>query len=859
MTEREMFEAALDLPSERRPAFLDGICGGDVNLRLRLESLMMKNSLAGSFLEAPLAVLTPNQDGSVCEYPGTVIGPYKLLEQIGEGGMGLVFMAEQVQPVRRRVALKILKPGMDTRQVVARFEAERQALALMDHHHIAKVFDAGVTESGRPYFVMELVRGVPITEYCDERRLSTRQRLELFVGVCQAVQHAHQKGVIHRDLKPTNVLVTQHDTVAVPKIIDFGIAKATTQPLTDRTLFTNFTQMMGTPLYMSPEQAEMSGLDVDTRTDVYALGVMLYELLTGTTPFESDTLKKIGLDEMRRMIREDEPPAPSRRLSTLSAQACSTISERRGVDGRKLGHVLRGELDWIVMKALEKDRDLRYESASALAADVQRYLNNEAVEACPPSAGYRLRKYVRRNRRGLVTVGVIAVALVTATAVSTWQAMVARNALGLTETARKEAEADRDRARNAEDQAKAAENRAETEAAVARAVSDFLQNDLLRQVNRAPEMIRFNSGANENLTVREALDRAAAKIGERFADQPIIEAAIRLAIGQSYTILNVDELATPHFKKAVELRRANLGIDNPDTLVSMQHLAANYAVTGRAREAVTLRQELLTTIEKLNGSDHYATFDALWLLAHACRQAKMFDRAIPLAKQVLDIRMATLGPKNDLTLAAMDLLARCYLDAGQFKESVAWFEKIKESQQNYSAILNAYSRALQGAGQLDEADRYLRMNLDRARKISDLREREFAVATVDSLLSLNLLLQGRFVEAEPVARESLKSIEKNWPDHWGHYSAMSLVGGALLGQHKIDEAGPYVAQGYEGMKKREAQILPGWERFFIRAGEHLICYYEATNQPEKARKVRYEVKLRESQTQKLPPDMSSKR
>jgi serine/threonine-protein kinase len=393
--EKEVFNCARRLAApEERAAYLQQLCGHEPKVLHRVLELLRVYDQESCFLESPAVAPGMTSDApSMPERPGTVIGPYKLLEQIGEGGMGLVFMAEQTQPVRRRVALKVLKPGMETRQVVARFEAERQALAIMDHPHIAKVFDAGVTESGRPYFVMELVRGVPITEYCDERRLTTRQRLELFVTVCHAVQHAHQKGIIHRDLKPSNVLVTLHDTVAVPKIIDFGIAKATTQPLTERTLFTHFTQMLGTPLYMSPEQAEMNGLDVDTRSDVYSLGVMLYELLTGTTPFESDTLKKVGLDKMRRMIREEEPPALSRRLSTLSAQACSTISERRGVDGRRLGQLLRGELDWIVMKALEKDRDRRYESASAFAADVQRYLNDEAVEACPPSAGYRLRKY----------------------------------------------------------------------------------------------------------------------------------------------------------------------------------------------------------------------------------------------------------------------------------------------------------------------------------------------------------------------------------------------------------------------------------------------------------------------------------
>jgi serine/threonine protein kinase len=424
---RIFLEAVEHHEGGQRAAFIREAAAGDSLVLQRVDALLKAHGEANPLLDGNR--LMPTEDFlQPSERPGAVIGPYKLLEQIGEGGMGLVFMAEQTQPVRRKVALKVLKPGMDTRQVVARFEAERQALALMDHPHIAKIHDAGTTATGRPYFVMELVRGVPITEFCDQRRLTTRQRLELFATVCQAVQHAHHKGIIHRDLKPSNVLVTLHDTVAVPKVIDFGIAKATCQPLTERTLFTHFAQLVGTPLYMSPEQAEMNCLDVDTRSDVYSLGVLLYELLTGTTPFESETLKKASLDEMRRMIREEEPPAPSQRLHTLEAQACSTVSERRGVDGRRLRQLLRGELDWIVMKALEKDRDRRYESASAFAQDVQRYLSDEAVAACPPTTGYRLRKYVRRNRGALATVGVIAAVLFVATAVSTWQAARAREA-----------------------------------------------------------------------------------------------------------------------------------------------------------------------------------------------------------------------------------------------------------------------------------------------------------------------------------------------------------------------------------------------------------------------------------------------
>src|SRR5262249_13483816 len=424
MSERDVFDAALAIDDPaRRSAYLDQVCAGNPALREHIDGLLSMHGQLGSCLESP--VLTPGLVATVLEVPmseqpGTVIGPYKLLEEIGEGGMGLVFVAEQQQPVRRRVALKVIKPGMDSRQVIARFEAERQALAMMDHAHIAKVHDGGTTLEGRPYFVMELVKGTPITDYCDAQRLSTRQRLELFRDVCQAVQHAHQKGIIHRDLKPSNVLVSVHDVTPVVKVIDFGVAKAIGGPRTDKTVYTQLTQLIGTPLYMSPEQAGLSDIDVDTRSDVYSLGVLLYELLTGTTPFDSETLKQAGYDEMRRMIREDEPPRPSTRFSTMQQATLSTIAQRRGLEPRRLSQQVRGELDWIVMKALDEDRGRRYESASALAADVQRYLEDEPVQACPPSVGYRLGKFARRNRgrlaasAGLLLSGVVVACLLIA-------------------------------------------------------------------------------------------------------------------------------------------------------------------------------------------------------------------------------------------------------------------------------------------------------------------------------------------------------------------------------------------------------------------------------------------------------------
>jgi tetratricopeptide (TPR) repeat protein/serine/threonine protein kinase len=394
--------AAVDIASEaERGEFVERACAGNAELRRRIEELIANHFRAGSFLEGAAPGVVATTDDPMHELPGTAIGPYKLLEQIGEGGFGIVFMAEQQEPIRRKVALKVLKAGMDSSQVIARFEAERQALALMDHANIAKVLDAGQTDVGRPFFVMELVKGRPITEFCDQGQLSTTERLELFVHVCQAVQHAHQKGIIHRDIKPSNVLVTLQDGMPLVKVIDFGIAKALGQQLTDRTLFTGFTQMIGTPLYMSPEQAALSNVDVDTRSDVYSLGVLLYELLTGTTPFTKERLQEAGYDEMRRIIREEEPPKPSTRISTLG-QAATTVSTQRKSDPKRLSQLVRGELDWIVMKALEKDRNRRYESASAFAADVQRYLADEPVLACPPSVAYRFRKFARRHRTGLL-------------------------------------------------------------------------------------------------------------------------------------------------------------------------------------------------------------------------------------------------------------------------------------------------------------------------------------------------------------------------------------------------------------------------------------------------------------------------
>ncbi len=437
-------EGALELPAHERAAYLDKLCGNDHQLRQLVDALLHahKKIIASEIIPPrgpstapaesdPLhksdgqgfgpSVKTMAVSPTPLEKPGDQIGRYKLLEQIGEGGFGVVYVAEQREPVKRRVALKIVKLGMDTRQVVARFEAERQALALMDHPNIAKVFDGGTTETGRPYFVMELVRGIKITDYCDQNNSPTIQRLELFIQICRAIQHAHQKGIIHRDIKPSNILVTLHDGVPVPKVIDFGIAKATQQELTQKTVYTQLRQFIGTPAYMSPEQAEMSGLDIDTRSDIYSLGALLYELLTGKTPFDGKKLVEAGLDEIRRIIREEEPSRPSTRISTLTAEEQTTVARRRQVELPKLVSQIRRDLDWIVMKCLEKDRGRRYDTASGLAADVQRYLNTEPVAARPPSKLYRFRKLARRNKLAFGAASAVATALAVGWVGILWQ------------------------------------------------------------------------------------------------------------------------------------------------------------------------------------------------------------------------------------------------------------------------------------------------------------------------------------------------------------------------------------------------------------------------------------------------------
>ncbi len=537
MTEREIFTAALKKEDRAvRDTFLDEACAGDAALRERVVSLLRHHQQLDSFMDvsSPGAARTVDMPEALLatERPGTMIGQYRLLQQIGEGGMGVVYMAEQSAPVRRRVALKIIKPGMDTREVIARFEAERQALALMEHPNIARVFDAGATEAGRPFFVMELVPAIPITDYCDQNKLPVYERLELFVTVCHAVQHAHQKGIIHRDIKPSNVLVTLHDGRPIPKVIDFGVAKAIGQRLTEKTLFTQFAQVVGTPLYMSPEQAELTGVDVDTRGDIYSLGVLLYELLTGTTPFEWGRMKQAALDEIRRMIREEDPPSPSMRLSRSAGETQSSVAAQRKVDSRGLSRLVRGDLDWIVMKALEKDRNRRYETANGFAADIRRYLSDEPVEASPPSSGYRFRKFARRNRVGLSTASLVLAALIVGTVVSTWQAIRATRAEGLADERLETASANYQTAEAQRKRAEASEQDAKTKEGLAQDARSAAVENLKDAIAAVDQML--TRVADERLAnmpqmeaVRRELLQDALKFYQRFLERKNDDRAIR--------------------------------------------------------------------------------------------------------------------------------------------------------------------------------------------------------------------------------------------------------------------------------------------------------------------------------------------
>jgi eukaryotic-like serine/threonine-protein kinase len=648
MNERDIFVAALAITNvEERDAFLDEACT-EPGQKEHLQALLEAEAKLGTFLESPARATGST---GVEEHPGATIGPYKLLEQIGEGGMGVVFMADQTRTVRRRVALKVIKPGMDTRQVIARFEAERQALALMEHPNIARVLDAGTTDSGRPYFVMELVRGVPITDYCDKNRLDAEARLRLFVTVCLAIQHAHQKAIIHRDIKPSNVIVTLNDGQPVAKVIDFGIAKATEQKLTERTLFTAYGEMIGTPAYMSPEQAEMGTIDVDTRSDIYSLGVLLYELMTGTTPIEDARLRTVALSEIQRLIREVTPPRPSSRLSTLGDSA-TILAGRRGTDPKRLTKLLAGDLDWIMLKALEKDRNRRYATAGDFAADVERFLHHEAVLARPPSAAYRLATFIRRNRVTVMAATIAVATLLAGTAVATWQAIVANQA------------------KRSAQSAAAAERTAKvialTKEAEARAVLEFVQN----RIFAAARPLGQASGLGKDVTLKSTLVSALPYVEKSFAEQPLVEARLRQTLGNSFLFLGETQSAVDQIEWAHAIHGRLLGPSDAATLSSANDLANSYRALGRLDKALALAEETLEARRALFGTDGVPTLESMSTLATIYRDLGRRAEDLDLSEKVLASRRAKLGPQHFDTVTSMAHLASSYDALGRSPEAL---------------------------------------------------------------------------------------------------------------------------------------------------------------------------------------------
>jgi serine/threonine protein kinase len=796
MKERDIFDAALAIADpEKRNAFLAAACAGDTRLEEHMRGLLAAEQGLGSFLEEPAVAATLTMaPPQVAEGVGTVIGPYKLLEPIGEGGMGVVYMAEQTQPVRRKVALKVIKPGMDTTAVVARFEAERQALALMDHPHIAKVHDAGATDTGRPFFVMELVRGVPITDYCDQARLTPRRRLEVFLPVCAAVQHAHQKGIIHRDLKPSNVLVAEVDGKPVPKVIDFGVAKAVDPRLSGRTLFTRHGAIVGTAEYMSPEQAGASP-DVDTRTDVYGLGVLLYELLTGTTPLDRKALRQAAFDEVLRHVREEEPPKPSTRLSATNDRLPS-VAAVRGTEPARLSRLVRGDLDWVVMKALDKDRTRRYETPSAFARDIQRYLDADPVEAGPPSRAYRLRKFARKHRAALSTAAAVGLLLVVATAVSTWEAWRATRAERVAESRLSDT-------RKAQAATKEALKQSEEAQARAEAVSAFLT-----EAFRSPDP----SQNGRQVKVADMLDRAVEKLDTDFTVSPATRGALLNSLGLTYSGLGLYDKAIETHGKARVLRETSLGPGHPDTLVSRTNLADAYRVVGRYADAIALHEATLKLKQSALGPDHPVTLTSRNNLALAYLAAGRTDEAVALHEGTLSLREARFGPDHPDTVSSRTNLAEAYHAAGRYGDAIALLERAIEWQDSAlgpdhpNTIISRLNlaAAYADAGRTAEADPLL----ERAVRQADSKLGPDHPHTLSgrNLLANAYRAAGRTAEAIALHEAVLKLRETNLgSDHPDTLTSRKNLANAYLNAGRTDEA---IALLEATLKLREAVLGP---------------------------------------------------
>jgi serine/threonine protein kinase/tetratricopeptide (TPR) repeat protein len=770
--ERELavFSAARRLAAAERAAYLDQTCAGDAALRRRVEELLRAGEDSEGFLQQPApgaqrpegapAASTLVLNVTPGEKAGDRVGHYKLLQQIGEGGCGLVYMAEQEEPVRRRVALKVIKLGMDTKSVIARFEAERQALAMMDHPNIAKVFEAGATETGRPYFVMELVKGIKITDYCDQNNLSTKDRLDLFIQVCQAVQHAHQKGIIHRDLKPSNILVTSRDGVPVPKVIDFGIAKATTdQPLTDKTLFTAFEQFLGTPAYMSPEQAEMSELGIDTRSDIYSLGVLLYELLTGKTPFDAEELLSKGLDAMRRTIREQEPERPSTRLSTMLEGELTTTAKHRHTESIKLVHSLCGDLDWIVMKALEKDRARRYETVSGLANDVQRHLNCEPVVARPPSKLYEFQKTVRRHKFGFAAAGAVGAALLIGLAVSMSLLAKEKAARQRALAAEREQGRLRELAQAKEQTALANERKAQTEAAKSDQTAQFLK-DMLQGVGPSVALGR------DTTLLREILDKTAHRVAQDLGHQPDVQIELSATLADTYHELaeytDMERMA----REALRVARSSHPEESLAVADALGQLGDALMHLGVGDEAETCTREAIALERKLRGGESVREAAALYNLASVLRMKNDLTGAEEAARQALAMRRRMLGGKHLDIARSLDCLSFVLRAENRLPEAETAAREalamrkdlLVPDHPDFARSFSALGELLAAQGKLAEAETMLRESLAMRRKLFSPDTSAMAQSLKDLVFILRT--QGKLADAQPLFREEIQLAKK---------------------------------------------------------------------------------------------------
>jgi non-specific serine/threonine protein kinase/serine/threonine-protein kinase len=735
--------------------------------------------------------------------PVAEIGPYKLVRELGEGGMGIVYHAQQVQPIRRDVALKIIKPGMDSKQVIARFESERQVLAVMDHPNIARVFDAGNTTNGLPYFLMELVHGVPITEYCDSKQLAVKERIELFIPVCQAIQHAHQKGVIHRDIKPSNILVTEQEGKPIAKVIDFGLAKALGHQLSDATTMTSLGMVVGTLDYMSPEQAELTRQDIDTRSDVYSLGAVLYELLAGTTPLEHERLAKTGYLDALLQIRNEEPALPSIRLR--SSPSSAEVATRRRSDPARLLKVLHRELDWIVMRALEKDRTRRYSSASDLAADLGRYLGNEPVLACPPSAAYRARKFVRRHRFGVAVAAAAALLLIAFLVAMAFQARRIAH--------------ERDRANQ--------------EAQASERVAEFLTR-LFRVSD--PSETRGNT-----ITAREILDKGADRIVQELKGQPAIQARLMDTIGEVYTNLGLYGRATPMLENALAIRRRVLGNEHVEVAGSLDHLGSLDFLNGDWVTAERLMRQGLAMRRKLLGSEHLEVAQSLsglgWLLRLKETPADVAEAERDY-REALAIRRKLLGGDDPAIAQSLNNLGMVlYANEHDFaaaepllREAVAMNRRLLGEEDHEVAITtNNLALLLRDKGEYAEAEALFRRAIAINRKI--LGERHPDIAGFVNNLARLLQLKGDYAGAESQYREAIEVYRKTYPEgHWEIATVKSLLGGCLIADHRYRDAQPLLLESYPIIR---SSFGAAHNRTVV-ALRRIVDLYNAWGQPQKA-------------------------